>query len=177
MRSLLPTIVMLALAAGCSTAPDADLPARMADLEGRVADVEAAIAQPATSQPVAPAQGTPQQAAPEDEGQEAIPEKDEFVSAATDTAVKREAGLDDAEVSFVDDTDTLVVRAPSAQDGDLDRAWDAAQRLADLWEDLDTFQPVLDLKVGEVRCACSAKLMTDIAEGAADRATWETACA
>lgn len=169
MRTLTIPVAALLLIAGCATAGlDPDTAARIARIEERVADLERQRGQPATAAPG----GAEERAATE--------EKAAFAAAAGPSRVSEQlqdvdavAGVD--EVRFEEATDTLVVQLSSTGD-DLEAAWTAAQGLSTLWRDLDSFQPVLDLKVGEVRCACSSKLMKDVASGVADRAAWEVAC-
>ncbi|HUG84119.1 MAG TPA: hypothetical protein VMM13_06115 [Euzebya sp.] len=172
------TVLGLALlfTTACSAPPDPAMAERMANIEGRVADLEAAGTQ--AGQDAATDPGDDDAAEPG--GGDALSEKEMFAAqvAEEDLGAQLQAEVADAEISdlrFDDATETLVVSA-RAGGTDLDGAWQMAQALARLWEDLDQFQPVLDLKVGDVRCACSSRLMKDVLAGAADRSAWEGAC-
>lgn len=177
-------VLGLALLAACSLPTDPDMAQRVANIEGRVADLEAARAQTDDGQVSNQAQAEADQADQgdaTDQGQDdALSEKEMFAAevAREELGQQLQAAVPDAEIDdlrFDDATETLVVSA-RAEGTDIDGAWQMAQALAPLWEELDGFQPVLDLKVGDVRCACSARLMKDVLTGTADRAAWEGAC-
>ena len=66
------------------------------------------------------------------------------------------------EVRFDPITDSLVIRARGGEDAQ-QGAWQAAQAVAPLFAELDAYAPIVDLKVDDVRCACSTPLMKEIA--------------
>lgn len=162
---------LLLLASACTT-PEVETATRLANLEQRMAQLEA-DRDVTGAAPDAPAPVEADGEQPELEE----PEKAAFAAAALDDSLKERLALDsEVAIRFVEATNTLVVRAESGSQPDLDAAWSAAQELAELWGGLEVYQPVLDLAIGDVRCACSAKLMKDVKDEVADRDVWEQAC-
>lgn len=170
MRTIVLTVTVALLASACTTGGDATTDQRLAQVEHRVAQLEAAVG----------GTGGPDVAAAGQVAEDAPSQKEAFARAVAEdrlaTLLADAEGVGEVtDLRFDAATDTLVVQT-TAEGDDGDAAWQAAQQLADLWDDLTAYQPVLDLKVGEVRCACSATLMKGVAAGSADRTVWESAC-
>ncbi len=167
-------LVGVLLASACAAPSEdteaiADLSDRITGLESEVAglsdDIEVALAAPTSS-----------------DGSTLETEKAEFAAAVADPLTIANAIMEQSnglvaveEVRFDPITDSLVIRARGGEDAQ-QGAWQAAQAVAPLFAELDAYAPIVDLKVDDVRCACSTPLMKEIAAERVDRSVWESTC-
>lgn len=82
--------------------------------------------------------------------------------------------------TFSPDTDTIQLAASSRFNGEEyhhDGAWAAARLLAGLYESLDVYQPIFDVRIDTAHYICPGHIMRDLQQRRLDRDGWRAACA